>query len=380
MNVTGAQVALLGMGVWLWTILPPPVHAEDGDALLSAIQQGIEAAEKALLNLRVDGICRVERWNQQQQKWEVTNERSVTAWYDGMPGGKVRIEVHKSRAAWKEGAAPFLEESYALAWNGQRLQKLVTKTGPPDDPLLALSGEITASLSPALRSECATGWQHSLYGIFEPYGGRLSLAFVHASRELVDLRTAETTYNGMKCIQLQYFIQSKLVHTWYIDPTRNYALLGAQTIAGDGVTFHRSVDALAEPAPGVYYPKKAHTDIRAADGSNYEQSTFEATRIVANDPNFSEDVFTLNWPVGTKVEDRVGKKTFIVGSEQQEQPALQATRPTQSIPAASASTVWSQHRAGNKVRMWVIVAGVVAASAAAATGAVCMRRRKRNKW
>jgi hypothetical protein len=378
MKVTGIQVALLGMAVWFSTTLPIPIYAEDGDALLSTLQQGIQAAERALLNLRVDGTCRVERWNQQQQKWEVTNERSVTAWYDGMPGGKIRIDVHKSRAAWRDGPVPFLEESYGLAWNGHMGQKLVTETGSPDDPVRALSGEITSTLSPALRSECATGWAQSLYGVFEPYGGRLSVAFVHASRGLVELRTAETTYNRIKCVQLQYFIQRKLVHTWYIDPARNYALVGGQTIAGDGVTFNRTVDALAEPASGVYYPSKAHLDIRAADGSNYEQSTFEATRIVANDPSFSDDVFTIKWPVGTTVEDKIAKNVFVAGKGEAK-PEVPEQRPQlEPAPAVqSAAPTGSGHqRSADRLRVVAFVIGALAVLALVMIGAVRLSRRK----
>jgi hypothetical protein len=94
----------------------------------------------------------------------------------------------------------------------------------------------------------------------------------------------------------------------YFDPSRGYAILFHEEY---GVL--TTVDELSEPAPGVFYPRKATCEVRSNTGAPEHKTLYEASAVVANDPNFSDDIFTINWPISTRVEDRINGSQFTVG-------------------------------------------------------------------
>jgi hypothetical protein len=82
--------------------------------------------------------------------------------------------------------------------------------------------------------------------------------------------------------------------------------------------------------------------------------------VLANDPGFSEDVFTIKWPSGAVVEDKIANRVFVVPPEKQ--------RVNQNIhepapPSNAASSSGGQaHSAaasptGMRVPLWTLVAG-----------------------
>lgn len=48
-------------------------------------------------------------------------------------------------------------------------------------------------------------------------------------------------------------------------------------------------------------------------GKPWKRIVYRASKVVANDPNFDESVFTVPFPEGYKVEDKIEGRTYTVG-------------------------------------------------------------------
>jgi hypothetical protein len=324
-------------------------QGQESDALLEKLKQGINSTEKKLVNLRVEGVCYAERLNEETRQWELALNDSVTAWYDGQPRGKRRIDHHKTVSPWRNGAAPFLEETFSVAYNGRITQTLWTKSGPPKNPSTLLHGDITKGMDWAFMGEFATGWQYSLYGAFEE-SGDLSGVF-RLRKDMLQVR--EVMFNGVACIKLQVVLTNGIsVIACYFDPARAYALLGYERGRGDGILVQkRFVESLLEPVPGIYYPSKARTERMSDDGTLREWEDYQASEVVVNDPNFSDELFTIKWPPKTRVRDLITTNSSVVsGDEQPERVINEKAQEPVRIPIASAPS--------GKTRIWILVAEI----------------------
>jgi hypothetical protein len=287
---------------------------DDNEALLRSLRQAVELNENRLLNLRVDGRCYWEIWDEQAKTWNYGGETTVTAWRLGVQSDKARIDYHQRFLPLEDGPAPYTDESFVVANNGSVNQTLFTKTGVPESPLAHPRGHIDAKREPSLDTECATGWQHSIYGASGLVGGtvRFSTVFAPETRRVVNLRARQTEFNRTACLELKYGIRG-FEATCYFDPTRNYAMLGGER-SRNGVVIDRwTVEKLLEPDSALYYPAKVITYVFSPNGQPRSRGTYEASTVVANDPNFRDDIFTIQWPVGTVVHDKISGITFTVG-------------------------------------------------------------------
>jgi hypothetical protein len=92
----------------------------------------------------------------------------------------------------------------------------------------------------------------------------------------------------------------------FFDPARGYAFLGKEGFKGAQVAYRTTIMELSEPAPGIFYPRKALVEYnypltRAEPPEDRHRGTFQATSIIVNDPNFDPNIFILQWPPGTAV-------------------------------------------------------------------------------
>jgi hypothetical protein len=291
-----------------------PTRAANTEALLQALQNALEQGESKLQNLRLEGTCHSEMWNEQAQKWEYAGEASVTARYLIKPKFEARIDFHERVTRWENGQAPFGVDSYTVSYNGRLDQTLYTKKGSPEKPFLSPRGEIKSERSQSLDSECATGWAYSLWGAAEPTGLRepLSIVFSPSIRQAVQLQAKEATWNATKCIELEYLLRGLRV-SWYFDPARDYALVGGERAINGQVIQNWTVHKFLEPEAGLHYPGMVKSSAWLPNGIAQSRSVYEASAVVVNDPNFRDDIFTIQWPVGTVVHDKISGITFTVG-------------------------------------------------------------------
>ncbi len=288
---------------------------------------GIKKSEKKLLNLRVDGKCLFLEWAAGKQDWQYNGESDVTAWYIGVPGSKVRVDIHKKIFPWVNGAAGFSQRSGTTAYNGRVGQHLTIEGGPADkQPFKLLEGQITADRPTVV--EFASGWEFSLYGCQDQMKVRMS-DYLEKSLELVKKQYVVQSsvnpvrFNDTDCIELVVQVTSprggSQKETWCFDPSRGYAILGYAILFNEETTARQqvTVEKLAEPVPGVYYPVKATSLTKDASGQPKSKTIYETSAVVANDPNFSDDTFTIKWPAGTVVNDKISGTSFTVGGAEQ---------------------------------------------------------------
>jgi hypothetical protein len=73
------------------------------------------------------------------------------------------------------------------------------------------------------------------------------------------------------------------------------------------------VNKLQEVASGVWWPMEATVESEPRDPNTpYKRTVYRALKVVANDPNFGESVFTPAFPKGYRVDDKVTGKKYVV--------------------------------------------------------------------
>jgi hypothetical protein len=304
------RAGFLGLVIVSQVALLTPTNSEDVEALLQKLRRGIEENEGKLQNLRVEGGCQRATWNEQAQKWDYSGEESVTAWYLPAATGKVRIDTHEFVAPLEDGAEPFVVETFTRAYDGYINQTLFTKRGSPLSQVFSPVGELSAKRFLGFVNNPSTGWGYSIYGAGELIGApTLSILYTWLGK----LLATETNFNGASCIKLQWRIKTQSM-TWYFDPSRNYALIGGERVKDGLIRESWTAERLLEPEPGIYYPVAVKSfSLYSASGQPKYRCQFGATDVIVNDPNFSNDIFTIRWPKGTLVRDKILGMTYTVG-------------------------------------------------------------------
>ena len=286
------------------------------------LKEAILRNEVKLLNVQVDGKFSAEEWNAEENKWQFAGEADVTAYFPNAPDSKMRIDFHKQLIPWVDGPTTVSEDVYSVAYNGRYAQTLYKSTGSPHKPYTRLRGEIkTKRPDISATGTFASGWAFSSYGFGDKMGKSISecLGFDFDSQD-IDLTVKKSEFNGKECIQLNLSERNnKKQELLYFDPQHGYALLGEETISSKGNLIRRMVvEELQEPKSGVYYPSKATLYSFSSSGEPRIRKHYEASSIVANNPEFAEDIFTIEWPDGTIVYDKMTDITFIVGKSERE--------------------------------------------------------------
>ncbi len=107
--------------------------------------------------------------------------------------------------------------------------------------------------------------------------------------------------------------------SWWLDPSRGFALLGHDNIriredGSERVSTRIRVTKLKEAAPGVWWPMEAYGESRLSKpGEPYSRTVYRASSVVANDPNFDEAIFTVPFPEGYLIDDQIAGKKYRVG-------------------------------------------------------------------
>jgi hypothetical protein len=379
MNRTGKQTLDRGMIAaivfgFFWGL---PSLAAGGPELLERLREQMPKSEAQVFNLRVDGESKTETWDAAAKQWKYSGEAMVTAYYEAGPKGKARVDFHVQIAPWTGGPAPFGQETFTVAYNGRTSQKLHKTVGPLGEARENLRGQIAADRDEnILVGHWSSGWEYSIYGFWDYKGQRLSSIF--DSSGLI-LSAEEVEREGMNCVRLQADGQGER-HIWYLDPARGFAILSYERFGGPkrSILTRMTVQRLVEAGAGVYYPTEGTSEGFLPDGTLFNRSRYSASNVIANDPSFSETVFTFEWPRGTVVEDKIAGKVFIAGKEQPK-PEFPEQRPqVQPAPAVqSAAPTGSGHqRSADRLRVVAFVIGALAVLALVMIGAVRLSRRK----
>jgi hypothetical protein len=315
-----------------------PLHPVFGQTIgelspqdVNAIIPEIEAAEKSIHNLKIDEESWVEERSSVSDTWKRTpTYLSCTAWMDGKPKGKIKADVHKKNQKWLDGAAPYLEHSYSVSFDGTNTKSIENTTGHSGKTWPKMEGEISSGLSENKIMYSWIGWQFTTNFFFsnDEKGNTFSRLFRAAiSKEALAAKAFEIAYEekgGILCLKFGSRPTKRGSQAWWFDPERGFALIAylRTSIDGNGVEHIMSdikVNKLKEVAKGVWWPMEATIESEIRDpillrdpNAPYKRTVYRALNVVANDPNFDESVFAMTFPEGYRIDDKVTGKTYVV--------------------------------------------------------------------
>lgn len=305
---------------------------------LKELAPNMKASKKSLLNVKIESEAWVERkasLDDPCEPWERTPIYvSCTAWFSGPPGTKARVDIHQEVLEWKEGFAPYVDRSYSLAFDGQH-GRVVNHTMKYDDKTLFIkNGESIADSPIGLK----LGWVGAFTGIHFSYhfsaaqrGYPFSQVIQMAAEDSNFATSSEFEFvwekidGGKKCLRINSGTKKKNrnYHSYLLDPSRGFALLEAKTahISEDGseqVISSLKVSKLRKVAAAIWWPVEASIERPSTDPERpYERVVYRASDVIANDPNFDENVYTVPFPKGYLVDDKVKGIKYRAGQEQE---------------------------------------------------------------
>ncbi len=312
-------------------IISSALRAEEPASDLSAKQlkelaSEIEDAENSISNIKIESQSWLETktdFYDPLESWQKTPiYHSQTAWAHDGPPRKVRVDMNKEVFEWKDGPTPFGEQSYSLSFDGQETRYIHRAAGSLSQTHPVKKGQILPEAPKRLEhGNFDTGAYYSLhYFDIEIY--KFSEVFRLASdpNSVVasELEFTLEEFEGSECIK----IRSRMYDvTYWLEPSRGFALRGKQSTARyeDGreeIVKLVKVTKLEEVAHGVWWPVEVSTISRPyAPGKPWRRFDYRASNVVANDPNFDESVFTITFPGGYMIDDKVQEKTYRVGEK-----------------------------------------------------------------
>jgi len=294
----------------------------------------IEAAERIhFSNLKIDSETWVETKSDLSdpcQPWQRTPIYvSSTAWFDGNPKGKARVDVHKQIAKWIDGPASYGESSYSVSFDGQYGRVVDRTRGHSGKTFFLKEGKLLPDAPVGLRTNDAyTGAKFSLYFFFNNDLGVSSFSqFLRkaTSPDVVKLNAFEFTleeFQGVECIKIDSTFDRHIARiTYWLDPARGFALLGHDNISiredgGERFSKRMRVTELKKVSDDIWWPMEAYVESdRREPGEPYTRTrtVYHASNVVANDPNFDEKIFTIPFPDGYLIDDQVTGRTYRVG-------------------------------------------------------------------
>lgn len=336
----------LALGLAIFFILlsiPAVVQARQPKSALSAEELEdlaviIKAVENALFNIKIESEAWEEHSTSASGLWQRTPIYwSSTAWFSGNWSsrmwnadqhtfdrhiqGKARVDVHKEVLEWQEGAAPYIEESYSVGFDGQYGRMARHTVGYNGKTRPVKEAKLLGDAPIRLETNALTGTSFSLQffeGEIYKFSKMLELASDPNSKVIEEVKFTREEFEGIECIK----ISSKFGNLMYwLDPSRGFALRGKKSIDQyeDGheelVTFMK-VSGLKEVAPGIWWPMEASIVSRPyAPGKPWRRFVYRATNVVANDPNFDENIFIVPFPDGYLIDDQVAGRKYTVGEE-----------------------------------------------------------------
>jgi len=314
------------------------VEAQQSKSVLStkevkALIPQIERAERSLLNIKIESEAWVEtktKLSDPCEPWEQTPIYiSSTAWFDGLPNSKARFDVHKEVLEWQEGAAPYVEESYSIGFDGHQGRLAKHTSGHSGQTHHIKTGKVLAEAPEALRtgwSNAFTGGRFSLYFFFNnDREFNLLSQFVSkiTSAELVKLNSFEFTveaFQAVECIKIDSTFDRQIARmTIWLDPSHGFALRGYELIntredGSEWLVSRIRVTKLKEVCAGVWWPIEAYAESGPSrPGKPYRRFVYRASNVVANDPNFDEKIFTVPFRDGYLIDDKVRGVNYRVG-------------------------------------------------------------------
>jgi hypothetical protein len=279
------------------------VPTTQGD-LLGQLRRGLELNQRKVSTIKIDCTFRWEKWDVASKSWQYAGDVALTAWYDGIPGGKARIDFNHATRPWQQGAGPFSWDVSDYAFDGKVDRWLQTEIGTPQQPTkIQPHGQMAARRGSFCNYDTLeSGWEICIYG-----GVNGLIASQALTDPNVHYEAEMAKFAGRDCIKLTKTAPD--AGSAFFDPARGYAFLGKEGYKAGQLIYRTTILKLSEPAPGIFYPSKALVEfnyplVQGDPPGTRSRGTFQATSIVVNDTDFDSDIFSIPWPPGAAVYNR----------------------------------------------------------------------------
>lgn len=319
-----------GIGLFAFIVLcfinPPSLIIAEGDTSqppLSAeeVRTNIQEAQRKLLNVRIDSEAWVEEKPTPSASWERTPiYSSSTSWYNGLPNSKARIDFHKKIVSWINGppGVSFGESEFSIGFDGGYGRTVYHNEGPNDKMYARHAATIESKAPLLLGNQLAgnsTGVAFSVYYCFGDNVNEWLTDNGSSHRSAQELKfqgeIAYENFQGCNCIKISLGNSSKGHDTYWLDPSRGYALLGHEltNTRQDGSEWliqSLRITKLQEVTPELWFPMEAVLETGPNQpGEPWRRLIYKASNVVANDPHFDDKIFTVPIPMGYLVDNKV---------------------------------------------------------------------------
>ena len=299
--------------------------APDIKTLIGALQR----AEHSIVNLEIRGFEQTVQFPSADGKgWvdQPNNLRTGDAWYNGLLHSKARVNI-RGVSKCENCIAPVLETLDELGFDGQFGRRVHLRSGPPGRLSDANQGQLLPNapnelIQPFQAYTDGTGFS-ILYHEFIAAGRRPLSAFLS---ELVAnnarINVTDDVIYGDPTIRVSLGEVGYSSYSIWLDMAHGCALRkidsrfripGQQDWILDELT---EIPELVQAAPGVWFPVRGIHEDRNGGPNHHWRLLYHAAKVVANNPNFDESVFTVPFPPGYLIDDQVHGTSFQSGDIQ----------------------------------------------------------------
>jgi hypothetical protein len=336
--------SILHLSILISLCMLGPIQGEERKSALSRkelrqLAVKTAAVEKGLSNIKIESEAWEEHSKNASGPWQRTPIYwSSTAWFSGdwssrkwnarqhsfqrSIKGKARVDVHKEVLEAQESIFPYGESSYCLGFDGQYGRVVYNAIGRPGKTLPKKTGRLIPHAPASLGTGPCTAFTGTSFSLqfFEgeiyKFSKMFELASDPNSEAATELKFTRERFEGIDCIK----ISSKFDNLMYwLDPSHGFALRGEKSIAifqDDHIELveFKKVSRLREVLPGIWWPMEASIISRPyAPGKPWRRFVYRASNVVANDPNLDESIFTVPFPDGYLIDDKVRGVKYRVG-------------------------------------------------------------------
>jgi len=318
---------------WLtvWAENPNPILPVNK---LKDLAQQIKVAEENLLNIKITSEAWGEKRELLSDPWQRTPVyQSSTAWFSGILDNKARVDVSKDIIEVSDGTTlSYRESSYSVGFDGQYGRLVRHTAGYYGETFSRNEGQLLSTVPEELESKrigTLTGKNVSLQ--FARIGNdyRFSQIFQWAddpkTKVLSSFEFTRELFEGVRSIKIKTKAKSSQ-ESWWLDPGRGFALIGHEYIKTfkDGskrVMFQAKVSKLKEVSTGIWWPMEVTIEsnlpspLEPPEKNNYNRFVWHASNVVANDPAFKDSIFTVPFPEGYLIDDKVNNIQYRVDKD-----------------------------------------------------------------
>jgi len=315
------------------------------DEEIEAVAESMRQVEDSLVNVRIDANAWIEKGPSPSGPWGKTYYScSTTSYYGKVTSDKSRIDFHKEVSQWKNGAAPYIQYSYSMSFNGEEGRKKYISSSyngktidREDGYILPKSlGRLSGYYSHVTGIEASFLFHYR--GLPEPIPERFSTNFqanADPNGFLAKLAAADPNYanlkipcdpevvweefRGRQCIKTGCTTGLAPTEMW-IDPNRGFALLKVAHYRREEPNGPKqlvssiNVTELKKVGENIWWPMEADFVKRShTDPESWQRTVYRASNVVVNDADFDESVFNVEFPKGYRIQDKVRNITYTIG-------------------------------------------------------------------